>query len=121
MISGTAWESNPTPLAAVRQAVAQMRMARWDTPGQKGSSQMQTVLIADDEAGLRLLVAPTIRSDLCEVLEAADGDQARALLQRHPPAVAIWDLHMPGRSGLELARATGHDPHSRGQLCPASL
>ncbi|MBI3970892.1 MAG: response regulator [Chloroflexi bacterium] len=66
---------------------------------------MNRVLIADDEPNLRLLVSATIASEECEVVEAADGDEAWALIEQNPPRVALLDVQMPGRTGLELARA----------------
>ena len=71
---------------------------------------MKTVLIADDEPSLRLLVSATIESDQYSVLEAADGDEAWKLIQQHRPAVALLDVQMPGRTGLELARSIKSDP-----------
>lgn len=71
---------------------------------------MKTVLIADDEPSLRLLVSATIESDLLEVFEAEDGDQAWALLQQHRPDLALLDVQMPGKTGLELARAIRAEP-----------
>jgi two-component system alkaline phosphatase synthesis response regulator PhoP len=71
---------------------------------------MTTVLIADDEPNLRLLVRATIASDQYAVVEAADGEQAWALLQAYQPAVALLDVQMPGRTGLELTRAIKDDP-----------
>lgn len=70
----------------------------------------RTVLIADDEPSLRLLVNATIESDEYETIEAADGDQAWSLIRSRRPAVALLDIQMPGRSGLELARAIRRDP-----------
>ena len=72
---------------------------------------MKTVLIADDEPSLRLLVAATISSDQYTVLEAPDGDTAWRMLQEHRPALALLDVQMPGRSGLQLTRAIKSDPH----------
>ncbi|MBI4491540.1 MAG: response regulator [Chloroflexi bacterium] len=66
---------------------------------------MKTVLIADDERSLRLLVSATLASDEYQIVEAADGDRAWELLLRYRPEVAILDVMMPGRTGLELARA----------------
>src|SRR3712207_488526 len=39
------------------------------------------------------------------VLEAADGDEAWALLHARRPDLALLDVDMPGRGGLWLARA----------------
>jgi CheY-like chemotaxis protein len=71
---------------------------------------VKTILIADDEPNMRLLVCATIASDQYTVLEAADGDQAWELIQQHRPSVALLDVQMPGRSGLELVRAIKADP-----------
>ena len=65
---------------------------------------MKTVLIADDEPSARLLIQATIESDEYTIVEAADGDEAWALLQEHRPSVALLDMQMPGLSGLELTR-----------------
>jgi CheY-like chemotaxis protein len=71
---------------------------------------MYTVVIADDEPSLRLLVSATIQSDELTVLEAADGDEAWQLLQHHRPDLALLDVQMPGMTGLELARAIKSSP-----------
>lgn len=69
----------------------------------------KTVLIADDETNLRLLVAATIDSGEYNVVEAADGEEAWGMIERYRPEVAILDVQMPGRTGLELTRSIkGH-------------
>ena len=75
---------------------------------------MKTVLVADDEASLRLLVSATIESDRWTIVEAGDGDEAWELLRRHRPAVALLDVQMAGRSGLELTRRIRSDRHLAG-------
>jgi CheY-like chemotaxis protein len=65
---------------------------------------VKTVLIADDSRAMRLLVHATIASDQYAVIQAADGDEAWRLLQEHYPAVAVLDIQMPGRNGLDLLR-----------------
>jgi CheY-like chemotaxis protein len=69
----------------------------------------KTVLVADDEPSLRLLVSATIASDQYGVIEATDGDEAWRLLVEHRPEVALLDIQMPGRTGLELTRAIRAD------------
>ena len=72
------------------------------------------VLIADDEPSMRLLVTATIASDSIGVLEAADGDEAWAQIQRHHPKLVLLDVQMPGQTGLELARRLRADPTFNG-------
>ena len=71
---------------------------------------MTTVLIADDEPSLRLLVSATIASEEYEVIEAMDGDEAWGLIRRHRPTVVLLDVQMPGQTGLELTRSIRNDP-----------
>ena len=71
---------------------------------------MTTLIVADDDPSLRLLVSATIGSDHDTVLEAADGDEAWKLIQTHRPTVAVLDVQMPGKTGLELTQAIKGDP-----------
>jgi CheY-like chemotaxis protein len=71
---------------------------------------MRSVLIADDESSMRLLVHATIESDDYAVIEAADGIEAWALIQEHNPSLVLLDVQMPGRTGLEVLRAIKADP-----------
>jgi DNA-binding response OmpR family regulator len=66
---------------------------------------MKTVVIADDEPSMRMLVHATIESDDYKVIEAGDGDQAWALIQQYKPSLVLLDVQMPGRSGLEILRS----------------
>jgi DNA-binding response OmpR family regulator len=69
-----------------------------------------TILIADDEPSIPLLVRVTIASEAYLVLEAGDGDEAWEILQTCRPDVAILDIGMPGRDGFALTRAIRADP-----------
>ena len=75
---------------------------------------MQTILTVDDEPILRLLVHDMLASDELAVLQAGDADEAWELLARHHPALVLLDVALPGRSGLELARAIKADPELAG-------
>jgi len=70
----------------------------------------RTVLIADDESSIRLLVHATIESDDYTVVEASDGAQAWALAQELKPSLVLLDVQMPGQSGLEVLRSIKADP-----------
>jgi CheY-like chemotaxis protein len=47
------------------------------------------------------------------VIEAEDGDEALALLRQHRPDVAILDVTMSVRDGLEVCRLIRSDPDLR--------
>lgn len=68
-----------------------------------------TVVIADDEPSVRLLVQATVAEDNLRVIEAEDGDQAWALIQEWRPKVVLLDVRMPGRTGLEILSAIKTD------------
>jgi CheY-like chemotaxis protein len=71
---------------------------------------MRTVVIADDEPSMRLLVHATIESDDYAVVEAGDGTQAWAMIQLHKPSLVLLDVQMPGKSGLEVLQLVKADP-----------
>lgn len=63
------------------------------------------VLIVEDEVLIRLLLADALRQADCEVIEAANAEEALAVLHASPdPDVLITDVRMPGSvDGFELA------------------
>ena len=69
--------------------------------------QVPTVILAvDDEPGVRQLVGLSLRRVGHEVLEAAGGEEALALLSdRSDVALMLLDCKMPGMTGSELAKA----------------
>ncbi len=71
---------------------------------------LRTVLIADDEPSLRLLVHATIESDDYTVVEAVNGEQAWEIIQKQKPSLVLLDVQMPGRTGLEVLRSIKADP-----------
>jgi signal transduction histidine kinase len=76
----------------------------------------QTILIADDDAHARSLVAHALRADGRAFLEAENGRDAVALATAAPPDLTVLALALPRLSGLDLlkhlraARATAAAP-----------
>ncbi len=64
-----------------------------------------TILVADDEAGVRQSVGRALRREGFHVLPAEDGQAALDLLRRGGVDLLLADLRMPGLDGLELLRA----------------
>ncbi|MDZ7640625.1 MAG: response regulator [Desulfurivibrio sp.] len=69
------------------------------------TAEGQKILLVDDEESFRQRLATAFSRRGFTVLEAGDYDQAVAVIQRDKPALAVIDLRMPGKSGLELVAA----------------
>jgi two-component system response regulator RegA len=76
-------------------------------PGQGG------LLLVDDSEPFRERLARALRERGLAVRTAGNYDQAMAAARESPPDLAVVDLRMPGRGGLELVRDLK-------QLCPAA-
>lgn len=62
------------------------------------------VLIAEDEALIRLDLAEMLREEGYEIVgEAGDGQEAVELAERHKPDLVIMDVKMPRRDGIDAA------------------
>ena len=73
-----------------------------------------TALIADDEPLLReILIARLAQAwpALLVVAQARNGQQAVELFEAHLPDICFLDVHMPGLSGIEVARHSGKRAH----------
>jgi DNA-binding response OmpR family regulator len=62
------------------------------------------ILVVDDEQSIRTIVEYALRDAGFEVLSAARGDDALALVRRDPPDLVVLDLMLPGMDGLEVCR-----------------
>jgi DNA-binding response OmpR family regulator len=60
------------------------------------------ILIADDDADVRRLIAGLLGRAGFDVLEAADGREALRLLYAHRPAAVVLDVTMPGLDGWQV-------------------
>src|ERR1043165_1304643 len=72
----------------------------------RGEPTMTTrVVIAEDEAIIRLDLSETLQEEGYEVVaETGRGDEAVRLVREHQPDIAILDIKMPGLDGLSAAR-----------------
>lgn len=62
------------------------------------------LLVAEDQSMLRdaLCQLLLLQEDVEEVLQAGDGQEAVRLLETHPVDIAILDIEMPIKTGLEV-------------------
>ena len=69
-----------------------------------------TVVIADDDADIRSLVAIAVnKAGLRLLANVGDGAAALTAIQLHRPDLAILDVSMPEMTGLEICRAVRED------------
>ncbi|RJQ45838.1 MAG: response regulator [Gammaproteobacteria bacterium] len=72
------------------------------------------ILIADDEANIRLLVRSTLEDeDMYQIIEAVDGQEALDQIRTNGPEIAILDLMMPRVSGLDVLEELRKHPPKR--------
>lgn len=74
----------------------------------------KSVLIADDEASLRLLMRASLSAEGYRIIEAVDGVEAETLARRERPDLVLLDVGMPGRDGYTVCRALKSDPETAG-------
>ena len=63
---------------------------------------IERVLVVDDDAPTRELLFEILTRHGCEVLLAADGDQAVKHLEREELDLVLTDVRMPGLSGMDV-------------------
>ena len=73
------------------------------------------VLVVDDEASIREVIAASLASrptQPYEVMTAADGFEAGRLVATFRPDVVLLDLRMPGLDGFQVCRTIKADPET---------
>ncbi len=66
------------------------------------------ILVADDDPTTREAVAEVLQEEGYEVILAANGLEAIALVSAYQPDMVLTDLHMPGLDGLGVLTQVKH-------------
>ncbi len=77
---------------------------------------MTVVLVADDDADIRDLVAFKLEQAGLEVIAVGDGPAAVEQARERRPALAVLDVSMPGLSGIDVCRMLRADPATAGMF-----
>lgn len=67
--------------------------------------QTDTVLLVEDDSGLRELLQEELEAEGYHVIACGDAEQGLQLLRSNPPDLLISDLRLPGADGLSLLPA----------------
>jgi putative two-component system response regulator len=78
-----------------------------------------TILVADDNEGIREPLAELLRTHGYRVIAAADGDGAFKEICSQPVDLALLDVKMPGRTGFSVCHAVKSRPET--SLVPVVL
>jgi two-component system response regulator FlrC len=71
---------------------------------------MTTVLVVDDEAGMRQTLVDILEGAGYLVSVAADGESALSRLRSEDIDVVLMDIRMPGRDGVSVLHEIGRPP-----------
>lgn len=74
---------------------------------------MASILIVDDEPGIRQMLGLTLTSEGYEYTEASNVEQASAALKEGQPDLILLDWMLPGLSGVDFARRLKLDPNTQ--------
>lgn len=70
----------------------------------------QSILVVDDEPGIRLYLKRLLGTAGFAVRTAADGDEALAAIEAAPPDLVILDVMVGGKDGYEICEAIKKNP-----------
>ena len=76
-----------------------------------------SILVVDDEPGMRNFLVKTLAPRAGEVMAAGTAEEAEELLQRHRFDLVILDITLPGKSGIVLLQ----DMRAQGNGCEVVL
>jgi signal transduction histidine kinase/CheY-like chemotaxis protein len=69
-----------------------------------------TVIVCDDDAGIRTVVGENLRQHGYNILEAENGEHAIELASKHRVEAILLDLYMPGLNGWQTLNRLKHSP-----------
>jgi DNA-binding response OmpR family regulator len=77
-----------------------------------------TILVVEDHRATRVFLTANLQADGYEPLEAESAEDGGRLMATQSPDLAIIDLGLPDRDGLELVREVRRADHVAGRIDP---
>jgi len=89
-----------------------MRVVEKPTMEGGSPSMSAQILIVDDEAAIRQMLAFTLAGDGYTCVEAGDAEEAQQAMGSRRPDLLLLDWMLPGISGVDFARRLKRDPRT---------
>lgn len=70
------------------------------------------ILVVDDDRLVLATVVAGLKQAEFEIIEADNGDDAILLAREHKPVLALLDMRMQGKSGMDVARYLAANTHT---------
>lgn len=70
----------------------------------EANALLPLALVVDDDATIRMIATQTLKQHGFRILEASDGEQALAIVERNQPDLILLDVIMPGINGYETCK-----------------
>jgi len=69
----------------------------------------ETILLVDDEEGIRKVLGISLTDSGYHVLFAENGEEALRIFKEKQPEIVLTDIKMPGMDGIEVLRKIKHE------------
>ena len=86
--------------------------ALWSGLCQLIANRKPTVLLAEDDPNVSLMISLLLKAQDFDVKVADSGLQALHLAQRWKPDIVVLDINLPEMSGLDICRALKSNPRT---------
>ncbi|MGH8626237.1 MAG: response regulator, partial [Gammaproteobacteria bacterium] len=74
---------------------------------------LETILVVDDEPAIRQMLGFALSNEGYKCEEAANTEEAQAILTQQLPELILLDWMLPGISGVDFARRLKRNPSTR--------
>ena len=71
---------------------------------------MLKILLADDDLDILEMMEYNLTKEGYEIICASNGEEAIELIKKHKPTLAILDIMMPKKDGVEVCTTLRQDP-----------
>lgn len=70
----------------------------------RGEMMSESILIVDDQFGIRVLLSEVLQKEGYTTFQAANGVQAIEIAKNHAPDLVLLDMKIPGMDGIEILK-----------------